>query len=124
MHEDATPKVSLELVEHEGGQFAATRFQIGKERRPVLLYRSVEQSRFRTMALVCARGCVGLTACWLRGKHQQEFSAMGPNQLLPRRSIRENPERPAASSVFHTWSSGSHTLPATSSAEKSDSSTS
>jgi hypothetical protein len=41
VRENATTKVSLELVKHEGGQFAAYRFQIGQERRPVLLYRSV-----------------------------------------------------------------------------------
>jgi hypothetical protein len=28
MHGDATTKVSLELVQHEGGQFAALRLQI------------------------------------------------------------------------------------------------
>jgi hypothetical protein len=69
--EDATTKESLELVKHEGGQFAASRFQIRQERRPVFLYRSVEQSRFGTMALVRTRGRVSVTACyWLRGKHQ------------------------------------------------------
>jgi hypothetical protein len=44
--EDATTKVGLELVKHEGRQFAAPRFQICQKRRPVLLYGSIEQSRF------------------------------------------------------------------------------
>jgi hypothetical protein len=76
--EDATTKVGLEFVEHEGGQFAASCFQIRQKRRPLFLYRSVKQSRFGAMALVRARGRVGVTACcWLRGKHQQELSARG-----------------------------------------------
>ena len=50
---NATTKVSLKLVMHKGRQFASSRFQIGQERRPMLLYRSVEQSRFGAMALVC-----------------------------------------------------------------------
>jgi hypothetical protein len=77
---NATTKVSLELVKHEGGQFAASRFQIRQKRRQVILYRSVKQSRFGTMALVraCGRNRVGVTACcWLRGEHQQELSARG-----------------------------------------------
>jgi hypothetical protein len=44
--EDATTKVSPELVKHEGRQFATSRFQIGQERRPLFLYRSIKQSRF------------------------------------------------------------------------------
>jgi hypothetical protein len=32
VHEDATTKVSLELVKHEGGQFAAPCFKVGEER--------------------------------------------------------------------------------------------
>jgi hypothetical protein len=40
--EDATTKVGLELVKHEGRQFAASRFEIRQERRPVFLYRSVK----------------------------------------------------------------------------------
>jgi hypothetical protein len=40
VHEDAATKVSLELVEDECGQFAASRFEIRQEGRPVLLYRS------------------------------------------------------------------------------------
>ena len=78
VNRNATTKVSLELVKHEGGQFAAARFQICQERRPMFLYRSVEQSRFGAMARVraCTDGRVGVTACcWFRGKHQQEFSA-------------------------------------------------
>ena len=78
VHEDAATKVRLELVKHEGGQFAASCFQVGQERRPVFLYRSVEQSCFWAMAFVCARDRVGVTACcWLRGKHQLELSATG-----------------------------------------------
>jgi hypothetical protein len=46
MNRNATTKVRLELVVHEGRQFAASRLQIGQECRPVSLYRSVEQSRF------------------------------------------------------------------------------
>jgi len=78
VHEDATAKVRLELVKHEGGQLAASRFQIRQKRRPVLLYRSIRQGRFRTMALVRAqaRGRVSVaTRCWLSGKHQLELSA-------------------------------------------------
>jgi hypothetical protein len=71
MNRNATTKVSLELVKHEGRQFAASRFQIGQERRPVFLYRSVKEGRFGAVALVRACGRVGVTArCWLRGKHQ------------------------------------------------------
>jgi hypothetical protein len=80
--EDATTKVSLELVKHEGRQFAASRFQIRQERRPVFLYGSIKQSRFGTMARVraCTDGRVGVTACcWLRGQHQLELSATGRN---------------------------------------------
>jgi hypothetical protein len=80
--EDATTKESLELVKHEGGQLATSRFQIGQERRPVLLYRSIKQSRFGAMARVraCTDGRVGVTACcWLRGQHQLELSATGRN---------------------------------------------
>jgi hypothetical protein len=85
MNRNATTKVSLELVKHEGGQFAAARFQIREERRPVFLYRSVKQGGFGAMARVRARtdGRVGVTACrWLRGKHQQEFSATRRYLLL------------------------------------------
>jgi len=85
MGRNAATKVSLELVKHKGGQFAASRFQICQERRPVFLDRSEEQSRFGTMALVRdrARGRVGVTVCCrLRGKHQQELSATGRKQLL------------------------------------------
>jgi hypothetical protein len=85
VRENATTKVSLELVKHEGGQFAASRFKIRQERRPVFLYRSTKQSRFATMARLraCTDGRVGVTACcWLRGKHQQEFSATGRYLLL------------------------------------------
>jgi hypothetical protein len=39
---NATAKIGLELVKHEGGQFAASRFQIRQERRQVILYGSVE----------------------------------------------------------------------------------
>jgi hypothetical protein len=87
VHEDATTKVCLELVKHEGGQFAAPRFQIGQERRPVFLYRSIKQSRFGAMALVraCTDGRARVTACcWLRGKHQQEMSAICSKKLLLR----------------------------------------
>jgi hypothetical protein len=55
VREDATTKVRLELVEHEGWQLAASRLQIRQERRPVLLYRSVKQGRFRLPALVGTR---------------------------------------------------------------------
>ena len=80
--EDAATKVSLELVKHEGRQFAASRFKIRQERRPMFLYRSEKQGRFGAMAFVRgrARGRVSVTACsWLRGKHQQELSATGQN---------------------------------------------
>jgi hypothetical protein len=43
VHEDAATKVGLELVKHEGGQFSSACFQIRQKRRPVFLYRSVEQ---------------------------------------------------------------------------------
>ena len=85
VRENATTKVSLELVKHEGGQFAASRFKIRQERRPMFLYRSEKQGRFGAMAFVRgrARGRVSVTACsWLRGKHQQELSATGRKQLL------------------------------------------
>ena len=78
MNRDTATKVSLELVKHKGRQFAASRFQIYQERRPVFLDRSVKQRCLGTMARVraCTRGRVGVTGrCWLRGKHQQEFSA-------------------------------------------------
>ena len=82
VHEDATTKVRLELVKHEGGQIAASRLQIGQECRPGLLYRSVQQGSLGTMALVRARGRVGVTTCcWLRGKHPWELSASGRKQL-------------------------------------------
>ncbi len=93
MGRNAATKVSLELVKHEGGQFAASGFQIRQERRQVILYRSVKQGRFGAMTLVRgrARGRVGVTACsWLRGKHQQELSATGRNQLLAERRIQSN----------------------------------
>ena len=93
MNRNATTKVSLELVKHEGGQFATSRFQIGQERRPVFLYRSVKEGRFGAVALVRdrARERVGVTACsWLRGKHQQELSATGRTQLLAERRIQCN----------------------------------
>jgi hypothetical protein len=73
MNRNATTKVSLELVKQEGGQFAASSFQIRQERRPVFLYRSIKQSRFGAMARVRAStdGPVGVTACCrLRGRHQ------------------------------------------------------
>jgi hypothetical protein len=44
----------------------------------VFLYRPIKQSRLGAMARVraCTDGRMGVTACcWLRGKHQQEFSA-------------------------------------------------
>ena len=92
MNRNATTKVSLELVKHEGGQFAASRFQIRQERRQVFLYRSVKQSRFGTMTLVRARDRVGVTACcWLRGEHQQKFSATRRYWLLAKRSIQGSP---------------------------------
>jgi hypothetical protein len=75
MGRNAATKVGLELVKHEGGQFAASRFEIRQKRRPVFLYRSEKQGRFGAMAFVRgrARGRVSVTACsWLRGKHQQE----------------------------------------------------
>jgi hypothetical protein len=90
MNWNATTKVSLELVKHEGGQFAAARFQIGQERRPMFLYRSIKQSRFGTMARVraCTDGRVGVTACcWLRGKHQQKVSATRRYWLLTKCGI-------------------------------------
>jgi hypothetical protein len=73
VNRNATTKVRLDLVKHEGGQLAASRFQICQERRPVFLYSSIKQSRFRAMARVraCTDGRLGVTArCWLRGKHQ------------------------------------------------------
>ncbi|MGB8294629.1 MAG: hypothetical protein WCG85_04315 [Polyangia bacterium] len=90
MNWNATTKVRLELVKHEGGQFAAFRFKIRQERRPVFLYRSEKQGRFGAMAFVRgrARDRVGVTACrWLRGKHQQALSATGRDQLLAERRI-------------------------------------
>jgi hypothetical protein len=64
LRENATTKIRFELVKYEGGELAASHFQIGKERRPVLLYRSVKQSCFGTMALVraCTDRRVGVTA--------------------------------------------------------------
>jgi len=73
VNRNATTKVRLEFVKHESGQFPASRFQVGQERRPVFLYRSIKQSRFGAMARVraCTDGRLGVTArCWLRGKHQ------------------------------------------------------
>jgi hypothetical protein len=94
MNRNAAAQVSLELVKHEGRQFAASSFQIRQKRRPVLLYGLIEQSRFGTMALIRARGPVGVTACcWLRGEHRQEFSATRPDLLLAKRSLR--PSQPS-----------------------------
>jgi len=93
MNWNATAKVCLEFVKHEGGQFAASRFHLGQERRPVFLYRSEKQGRFGAMAFVRgrARGRVSVTACcWLRGKHQQELSATGRTELLAERRIQRN----------------------------------
>jgi len=90
VNRNATTKVRLELVKHEGGQFATARFQIGQKRRPVFLYRPIKQSRFGTMARVraCTDRRVGVTACcWLRGKHQQEFSATRQYLLLAKCGI-------------------------------------
>jgi len=88
---NATAKIGLELVKHEGGQFAAFRFQISQERRQVFLYRSVKQSRFGTMTLVRACDRVGVTACCrLRGEHQQEFSAARRYWLLAKRSMQRH----------------------------------
>jgi hypothetical protein len=88
---NAATKVSLELVKHEGGQFAASRFQIHQERRPVFLYRSEKQGRLAAVALVRARDRVGVTACcWLRGEHQQEFSATRRYWLLAKRDIQSS----------------------------------
>jgi hypothetical protein len=70
------------LIKHEGGQFAASRFQIRQECRPVFLNGSEEQGRFGAVALVRDRACdrAGVTACCcLRGKHQMELSAAGRN---------------------------------------------
>src|ERR1039457_3287282 len=90
----------LELVKHEGGQLAAPCFHVGQERRPVLLYGSIKQSRFGTMALVRARGRVGVTArCWLRGKHQQKFSATRKYLLLAKRSFRHSRQSRACGSI-------------------------
>ena len=90
MRQDATTKVSLEFVKHEGRQLAAAFFQFRQKRRPVLLYGSVQQGRFGTMAFVRHRACgrVGGTACcWLLGKHQQEFSATRRYLLLTKCGI-------------------------------------
>ena len=90
MRQDATTKVGFEFVKHEGGQFATSFFQFRQERRPVLLYRPVEQSRLGTVAFVHprVRERMGVTACcWLRGKHQQEFSATVRYLLLTSRGI-------------------------------------
>jgi hypothetical protein len=84
VHENATTKVRLELVKHEGGQLASARLQICQECRPVLLYRPVQQSRFGTMAFIRdrTRDGAGVTACfWLRGKHQKDMSATGSQML-------------------------------------------
>jgi hypothetical protein len=97
VRKDATAKVSLELVKHEGRQLAASRFEIRQERRPVFLYRSIKRSRFGAMARVraCTDGRVGVTArCWLRGRHQQEFSATRRYLLLTKCGIlRSRPSR-------------------------------
>jgi hypothetical protein len=82
---NATAKVRLELVGHEGGQLAAARFQIRHERRPVFPERSVQQGCFGTMALVGDRGRVAVACCWLCGKHQQAFSATRRVRLLAQR---------------------------------------
>ena len=88
MNRNAATKVSLKLVKHEGRQFAASGFQIGQERRPMFLYRSIKQSRFGSMARVraCTRGCGSVTdRCWSRRKHQQQLSATAPYWLLTTR---------------------------------------
>jgi len=58
VNRNATAKVSLEFVKHEGRQLAAAFFQFRQKRCPVLLNRSVKQGRFWTMAFVRA-------PCWL-----------------------------------------------------------
>jgi hypothetical protein len=80
---DAAAKERLDLVEHEGGQFAAAGFKIRQESRPVLLHGPVQQGRFGAVAFEGERARVSVTACcWLRGRHQQEFSATGRYWLL------------------------------------------
>ncbi len=65
VHEDATTKVGLELVKHEGRQFAAPRFQICKKRRPVQPFQVVIRARFQvTVSHPAARPRPA--ACWLR----------------------------------------------------------
>jgi hypothetical protein len=63
----------------------------------VFLYRSIKQSGLGAMARVraCTDGRVGVTArCWLRGKHQQEFSATRQYLLLSKCGIlRSRPSR-------------------------------
>jgi hypothetical protein len=103
VNRNATTKVSLELVKHEGGQFAAACFQIGQEGRPVFLDRSIKQGRFGTMARVgaCTRGRVGVTTrCWLCGKHQQDFSATRQYLLLAKRSFRHSRQEGRALMAF------------------------
>jgi len=72
----------------------------------VFLYRSIKQSRFGATARVhaCTRGRVGVTArCWLRGKHQQEFSATRPYWLLTRRDNLRTLGGAASWSVWTSW---------------------
>jgi hypothetical protein len=90
---NATAKIGLELVKHEGGHFAASRFKIRQECRPVFAYRSEKQGRFGAMAFVRerARGRVSVAACcWLLGEHQQEFSATRRYWLLAKRSVQSS----------------------------------
>jgi len=114
MNRNATTKVGLELVKHEGGQLAAIGFQIGQEGRPVFLDCSVKQSRFGTMAHIRARtdGHLGVTAgCWLRGRHQQELSAMRRYLLLAKRSFRHSrqEERELMAFASHRLEQGTST---------------
>jgi hypothetical protein len=44
VHEDTATKVGLELVKHEGRQFAAARVQICQEPRPILVANEARQS--------------------------------------------------------------------------------
>ena len=78
---NATAKIGLELVNHEGGQFTASRFQIRQERRQVILYGSVEQRLFGSVASAGTgtRDHGGMTnRCRQQGRPRQRLSDAQP----------------------------------------------
>jgi hypothetical protein len=96
---NATAKIGLELVKHEGWQFAASRFQIRQERRQVILYRSVEQRLFRPVASAGTgtrdRGRI-TNRWWQQGRPRQRLSDAQPTSCA-------SPGRGRAMQQDYSW---------------------